>query len=489
MRIPQSTIFQSSLSHLARNFGDVFDIQQKITTGKKLFLPSQGPASIRPLLELRSARQHLDQVSDNLGLLESDLGTAEGVLQNISDLVTRARELAVGSANGTASAQDRAAAADEIDGLLSQLVSLVNTKSSSGYLFGGSVRSTAPFVMTTTSQGNSVEYQGDDRVVQVDLGNSVQLGANIPGSSIFGIGDREPTIYSGETGAIAGTGRDSLRGSDQLLVRHSQTLIGDGKGTGGADTVTGVAPGDSMASDTLLGINAASITVVDNSGTGAFGTVSIDGGTPVAWTSADTDLAFTTGAGDSVHLDFSNVTAGTNATLGVTGEGTLSLDGGLTTVEIDFLEQNQLVTDSKTGESIFVDSRGIQREGTSHIRAPGTFDLFHSLSELSVQLRDVDHLPEEERDDRIREMIVELERNQDQVLASLSELGSRLRLTDMTRSRTEELDFLLVQNQSDLEDVDLSEAIVELTSSEAVLQATLAISTRLIQLPSLINAL
>src|SRR5262249_3066919 len=152
-----------------------------------------------------------------------------------------------------------------------------------------SLKDAPPFAQVATSGGDVVLYRGDERTTSVDLGDSLQIPLNVPGSQIFGGGGRGATTYGGGAGAAAGTGNDRLVGTDRLPVAHAQTVLGDGLLGGTGDSVSGLRIGASSADgDTLLGPGGAhSITLVDTSGTGASGTVSLDGGAAVNWTSAD----------------------------------------------------------------------------------------------------------------------------------------------------------------------------------------------------------
>ncbi len=491
MRITQSLLYRHQADALTAAYLRMFDVQAQLSSGRRLLKPSDDPSSIRPALDARAGRRQLEQVKKNAELASSELGTAEGILRNASDIVSRAQEIAVSGANGTLNQSDRNGLAIEVDGLLKQLVSLANSRGLSGHLFGGGLRNSAPFEEVETADGTVVVYRGDGATSSVDLGDSLELELNIPGSSIFGIGARGTTTYSSITGAAAGAGNDSARGTDRLTLAHLATTLGDGALAGGGDSVSGLALGaSSAADDTLLGpAGVWSLALVDTSGSGAAGTVSLNGGPPISWTAADRDLAVTAADGTIVHLDFAAIAAGFNGNVAAEATGTVSLDGGLTRSAIDFTAANQLVVDSETGGSIFVDMRGVERAGADVLRFAGAYDLFSSLIELRDSLNNVDDEPLDIQLDRIRGTISELGRGEDTLLATLSSFGARLRLADTTRSRADELDLLLAQNQSSLEDVDFAQATIELNQADLVLQAGVAISGRIANLPSLTQIL
>jgi flagellin-like hook-associated protein FlgL len=276
-----------------------------------------------------------------------------------------------------------------------------------------------------------------------------------------------------------------------MTVAHVRTTLGDGLLGGTGDSASGMQIGASSdADDTVLGGSGTwSITLVDTSGTGASGTVSLNGGPPVAWTSSDGDLAVTAAGGEVVHLDLTGVSANFNGTVGLAASGTLSLDGGLTTTAIDFSRDDQLVADSQTGGSIFVDSRLIVRAGTETLRFPGTYDLFGSLIELRDALANADGDAQDIQLDRIRATLPELERGGDVLLSALATYGSRMRLVESTEARIVELDLILAEDQARLESTDLTAASIELSQAELTLQAGMALTSRIAQLPTLVQLL
>ena len=134
MRITQSMLFHQQADSLSSAYVRLYDVQAQLSSGRRLLKPSDDPASIRPALDVRSGRRRLEQLKKNAELASSELGTAEGILHDATDIVSRAQELAVNGANGTLNQGDRDALAIEVDGLLKQLLSVANSRGLSGYL-------------------------------------------------------------------------------------------------------------------------------------------------------------------------------------------------------------------------------------------------------------------------------------------------------------------------------------------------------------------
>src|SRR5688572_6736305 len=107
MRVTQSAMLKSQAASLSAAYARLFGVQAQVTSGVRLSKPSDDPAAVRAALDVRAGRSRLAQVRSNAGLAGGELANAEGVLRNSTDLITRARELAVEGANGTLAASDR----------------------------------------------------------------------------------------------------------------------------------------------------------------------------------------------------------------------------------------------------------------------------------------------------------------------------------------------------------------------------------------------
>jgi flagellin-like hook-associated protein FlgL len=371
------------------------------------------------------------------------------------------------------------------------MVTLANSRGVSGYLFGGSRRDVPPYLQVETAGGTVVRYQGDERSNFVDVGDGLSLETTMAGSEVFAGGARGSTLYQGVTGAAAGSGNDRLLGSDHLIVAHVQTVLGDGALGGTGDSASGVKIGlSSAAGDTVVGpASAHTLTLVDTSGTGASGTVTLDDGTAASWTSADQDLAVTAADGTVVHLDLTAITAGFSGTVTVAASGTMSLDGGATRTAIDFARANQVVVDSQTGSTLYVDARAIRRAGSDLVRQQGAADVMNALVELRDALKNDDGLSDAQQVARIGATIDSLSAGADRVLAALARVGAHQRFADATRARVGDLTQLLTARQADLEDVDFAAASVQFSQVQLALQAGLQVTAKVMQMPTLANLL
>jgi flagellar hook-associated protein 3 len=93
----------------------------------------------------------IDQCQRNIDNNNGWLAMTESKLSSAGELLTKARELAIGQGTATASAETRRITAENVEQLKEQMLSLANSQYGDRYLFSGSRMDTAPFSATSQS--------------------------------------------------------------------------------------------------------------------------------------------------------------------------------------------------------------------------------------------------------------------------------------------------------------------------------------------------
>jgi flagellin-like hook-associated protein FlgL len=243
---------------------------------------------------------------------------------------------------------------------------------------------------------------------------------------------------------------------------------------------SGVQPGaSSAAQDTILGsAGQHRLHIIDTSGNGSAGTVSLDGSTPINFTNADGNLLVTNGNGDAVYLDMTAITPNFNGNVDITSNGTMSVDGGVTSTPIAF-SANQIAQDSATGQSIFVNTFAVERTGTEIVDHPGTSDAFQTLMQLRDLLRNVNHLSPHDQLAAISNQISNLDQVRTNILDKMGEQSASLQSLDSLQSHLQDMQLAAKKNISELSDVDVSELVVKLQTYQQQLQLSLASFARI----------
>jgi len=177
MRITNSITARAQFEGLAANMAALLKSQAQATTGKRMQVASDDPTAATQIMTSQSSLAALDQYRTNVQRASSRIGLEDGVLQQMGDLLTRAKELGISQATATATDQTRAVANAEVQQLFKEIASLGNTKFGNEFLFGGEQSQTAPFAVTgagatldytaTSSQGSRSVAIGDGQTVSI----------------------------------------------------------------------------------------------------------------------------------------------------------------------------------------------------------------------------------------------------------------------------------------------------------------------------------
>lgn len=181
-RVSDLLISQRLLSQMQSDQQAIFRLQNQLTTGRRISLPSEdAPAALRAIT-LQSLIERKQQVSINLQTNQSYLGATDTALGNVSALLADIRGAAISVVGTTASDTQREAIALEVERAIQQLVDVGNQQFRGRYLFAGAKTNQVPFVQ----EGLHVEYRGDEKSLYSYSDLDVLFETNLPGSRVFG---------------------------------------------------------------------------------------------------------------------------------------------------------------------------------------------------------------------------------------------------------------------------------------------------------------
>ena len=103
------------------------DVMEKLSSGFNINHASDSPSGIAIAGKMQAQIEGLAQASTNSSDGVSVLQTAEGALNEVTDMIQRMRELSVQAANGTNSLSDRKSIQKEIDSLLEEIDRVAET--------------------------------------------------------------------------------------------------------------------------------------------------------------------------------------------------------------------------------------------------------------------------------------------------------------------------------------------------------------------------
>jgi flagellar hook-associated protein 3 FlgL len=195
----------SIVLHLQRQAEQLYNVQTKIATGKKLNKPSDDPIGLGEVLDYRSKLSVIEQYQNNIKQGKTRIESNDLTLELMDELIGLARELGQEYSAEDLPPEDKQMAAKEVQDIYDQIVTLANSKFGGNYIFSGHQTDTAPF-------SNLVEITGG---VAADL--------------IFGLSDDATDVTI------------EIRDQNDTVVRTIN--LGDGitPGSGGTDGINTIA--------------------------------------------------------------------------------------------------------------------------------------------------------------------------------------------------------------------------------------------------------
>jgi flagellar hook-associated protein 3 FlgL len=178
MRISNSLLQSRLLRDLQGNLANLAQTQAQLSSGKRFERMSEDPLAGTQVLTADRGLRAIEQYRRNSSSARARTDAEESVLSQMTDLISRAKELALQEGSAGGSSLTRAAAKSEVDRIIEQVVALGNTQVGSEYLFAGNQTTTKPFDAAGL-------YYGDNGVRQAEIGQNYQLTTNHTGQELL----------------------------------------------------------------------------------------------------------------------------------------------------------------------------------------------------------------------------------------------------------------------------------------------------------------
>lgn len=182
MRISTSTFYNAGVYGMEQQQTALFNTQQQLSTGLRVYNPSVDPVAAAQVLEVSQTNSINTQYQTNQNSALSSLNINETNLASVTTLIQNVQVQAVNAGNASLTPTDRQAIASQLTSLQQQLLSLANSTDGSGnYLFAGGMGGTKPFIETA----NGVQYVGNQEVQSVQITSARQIPVTLSGADIF----------------------------------------------------------------------------------------------------------------------------------------------------------------------------------------------------------------------------------------------------------------------------------------------------------------
>lgn len=183
MRLSTSMLYDAGMRGIQRPQSEQLDLQQKISSGRRVLKPSDDPIAAAAVIGLQQSKAVNSQYSVNaqnaassLNLELEGLGEATRIMQDIKELVVKA-------GNPILTNSDRQSIATEVKGLYDELLGVANRTDGDGkYMFAGFHTDSQPFSETAPGV---VAYNGDDEQRLIQIGPQRRMPVGDSGADVF----------------------------------------------------------------------------------------------------------------------------------------------------------------------------------------------------------------------------------------------------------------------------------------------------------------
>lgn len=184
MRISTSQIYNIASLGMGKAQSAVAKTEEQMASGKRVLSPADDPVAAANILKLNQELARTEQYKKNIDIADNALSLEDSTLQSVVELMQKINELAVKAGNtAVLTAADYKSIAAEVDTRINELMSLQNTRNSSGqYIFAGYQGDTAPFVY---NGGGNYEYVGDEGQLLLQASASVSVPVSDSGKKVF----------------------------------------------------------------------------------------------------------------------------------------------------------------------------------------------------------------------------------------------------------------------------------------------------------------
>jgi flagellin len=445
--------------NLTRAQGGLEKSIQRLSTGLRINGAVDDAAGLAISDRLTTQIRGLNQAVRNANDGTSALQTADGSLNEVSNLLQRARELAVQSANDSNSASDRASLNAEVSSIVAELDRLSGSvQFNSRKLLDGSFQNAQFQIGANANETISFSISS---VATADLGAQTLKGNAVSSTALTGLTSSSTLLVNGISVAIGA--QTTIEGvinaisnasgdTKATAIKNGQTVVVDT----GFVALTSASPAQTL---TLNGVAIALTT--SNAGTASAFIATVNGfkdQTGVVASGTSAAITFTRSSGGTISLSETTAAVGVGDTVASTAARTFNA-GFTLSVDID---KTLSVVSSATGDSLGFTTGVVSTTPTAN-RVNGLSVSNVSSANDAIQTIDfgLSQLS------RVRGSIGAIQNRFVSVVASLSVTSENL---SAARSR--------------IQDADVAQETAELTRTQILIQAGVSVLSKANQLPS-----
>ncbi len=199
--------------------------QEQVTSGRSINQPSDSPGQLGDILQLESDVSKVNQVSQNLSVVTSQVNTAESALESATTLLDSITSIGAEGADSTMTASQRSALSQQVGQALQQMVSLSQTQYDGEYVFSGDDASRPAYQLDLNSSTGVDQLIGapSTRVIQDATGTTFAVA--LTAQQIFDGQNSDGTPAADNVFVAINSLRVALTNNDQTGIDNAMTSL------------------------------------------------------------------------------------------------------------------------------------------------------------------------------------------------------------------------------------------------------------------------
>jgi flagellar hook-associated protein 3 FlgL len=177
-RVSEGSTIHAVNYSIAKTKEKLENLQLQGSNLKKVQKPSDDPVGNMEILSIRSKKIDGEQYTRNASVAKAQLTFTENAIEELTELMVKAKELAIGQSSNIFDPSIRQSVAKEVNQLHNQSVGIANRRLGNKYIFAGHKTLTKPF----NSEGN---YLGDENQTKIEVGKDVFVPITFNGKDVF----------------------------------------------------------------------------------------------------------------------------------------------------------------------------------------------------------------------------------------------------------------------------------------------------------------
>lgn len=225
VRVTQNMLNNNMLRNLHKSMGNMDNLQQQLSSGRKISKPSDDPVVAARGMFYRSSLMENEQYKRNVDEAQSWLDMTDSTLDEVGNVMKRIKELLVYSGDGAVSPQDLKTMGAEIQELKNHLGTLANQQVNGKYIFAGTDTNKAPYDPTANGgKGDFVSTNSSS--INLEVSQGIFVTSNVNAQNIFNYPDNNNNMFKVIDNILneLSSGRTATQFQTQIDQQYNQLL-------------------------------------------------------------------------------------------------------------------------------------------------------------------------------------------------------------------------------------------------------------------------